>query len=388
MSSQSFRIPVASYRRLDTPSGNNPKKQNSVALVNVKDLPDLNNWRKVNVREVKKTGRVPRAIRDSLYEHPDFHFMNRGLVINVDRIDFDQRNSILTITLTKPEYHGLLDGGHTYEIIMDERDSLEDDRYVKIELLRGFDTQEIIDIVGARNTSNQVQDKSLMNLEGKFGPIQELVKGTPYADRIAYKENEDKDIDIREIISYLYPFHVTYHVGRAQPIHAYRSKAQCLNHFRDHRDDFAHIYPIAKDILELWDYIHLYFPHLYNEARGGGRFGGLTGVSVAKHRDKPVEKVLLYFIERKSQYKITDAAKYPILAAFRAFVEIDKETGDYFWGKGIKPVEMLEGPLGQSLALKVGESLMDTRNSNKTGKSALLWESCYQAARIEYLEYC
>lgn len=378
-----FTIPVQSFRHISTPFDEDGK-YNAIAIVHVADLPDLKDWRRVNVREVKKTGRVPDRIRGSLETNSDFVFLNRGLVVTVDDLNFDNKTGQLTVSMSDPETHGLLDGGHTYEIVTDERDDLEGDQYIRIELLKGFRRDEILDIVEARNTSNQVQNKSLLNLQGAFEPLRQAVKGTRYANKIAYKENVDEPIDIRDLISYLYAFVVQYDDALgSQPTKAYQSKAECLNYFEHNQERFQGIYPIARDIFELWDYIHLEFHRLYNEARGSGRFGNLTGVVKVKGRLKPVE---LHFIGEESEYRIPDAMKYPILAAFRAVVEVNPKTGEFYWGKGVWPVDMLRGELGQALARQVGESIMDTRNPNKTGRSTLLWESCYQAARIAYLE--
>lgn len=381
--SERFTFPVRSYRRLDTPFD---RKKNSIAIVRVDDLPDLSEWRGVNVREVKKTGRVPKAIRSSLSEHPDtFVFMNRGLVLTVADMDFDNHKSMLTIELDDPKRHGLLDGGHTYEIIVEERTTLPHEQFVKIELLQGFNGDEILDIVEARNTSNQVQDKSLLNLQGAFQPLRQALAGKPYEHLIAYKENADGPIDIRELISYLYPFDVQYHDGKGQPITAYQSKALCLNHFRRRQEDdnrvFDGIFPLADDIFRLWDLIHLELPTLYNTARGGGRFGALSGVVPVRDKPEP-----LYFIGEESEYRIPAAMKYPILAAFRAFIEVDG-NGIHRWVTSVgNPEHLLYNGLGEELALKVGKEISQTRNPVKTGKSALLWESCYQAARILLLE--
>src|SRR5687768_15592287 len=99
---------VESFRNLTNPFVTEGKK-NAIAVVNVLNLPDLSGWRTVNVRDVKKTGRVPKAIRESLLEKPDFLFMNRGLVLTVKDWDFDNQTNELSLYLAEPQNHGLLD---------------------------------------------------------------------------------------------------------------------------------------------------------------------------------------------------------------------------------------------------------------------------------------
>lgn len=377
---QRFVVPVVSYRRIATPF---ESKENYIAIIRIADLPDLSEWRRVNVRDVKLTGRVPVAIENSLRTDQDFVFMNRGLVVNVDKIEFNNKNSTIAFEMTDPRLHGLLDGGHTYSILWSQRDTLHLDQFIKVEFLRGFEEDDILKVVEARNTSNQVQDKSLLNLQGAFEPLKQEIAHTVYADKVAYKENEqDKPIDIRQLISFLFLFDVSYHGDQAQTaIRAYQSKAACLHHFSENQERFQGLYPIADNIFQLWDYIHLLLPSLYADAVQGGRFGALSGIDVLEKG----KKVELSFINAQSDYVIPDAMKYPLLAAFRAFVQVDESSGVHYWDKGINPFNMLEGDLGKSLAYYVANSVKETRNPNKTGKSVSLYTNCYQAARIAYL---
>src|SRR5205085_2792102 len=94
---------------------------NYYAVVNSKDLPDLTEWRRINVRDPKLTGAVPLAIKKGFREKGGlFVFMNRGLVISAASVSFDQKTSTMTLVFTDPDLHGLLDGGHTYNIVKDE----------------------------------------------------------------------------------------------------------------------------------------------------------------------------------------------------------------------------------------------------------------------------
>lgn len=388
-----FSFPVVSFRHLETPFAKAGYKD-YFAVVDVSQLPDLSGWRQINVRDPKLTGSVPEAIRRSLQEKPDtFLFMNRGIVLSVEKVSFDNAKgkSQLTITLSDKRLHGLLDGGHTYNIIRAEAPSLEGARYVRVEILEGFSAEEITDVVDARNTSNQVRDESLMNLAGAFEKLKKALTGQPYANQIAYKEFETdeqgqpKPIDVREIIAILTAFDKANFGDNNHPINTYRSKAVCLQHFREHKADYDRLYPLAGEILELYDTIHAQLPELYNKVRGksggvtGGKFGRLTGVTV--YKGKRVDHLPFTGVETK--YGVPAGFVYPILGAFRAILE--EKGGRYHWGKGLKPVELLKGKLGERLADTIGNFALDAQNPSKTGKSPLVWQACYQAAQVEYL---
>jgi hypothetical protein len=388
-----FIFPVVSFRHIETPF----QKQgfrNYLAVVDIRRLPDVNGWRKINVRDPKLTGAVPKAIRESVHDNPElFVFLNRGVVFSVQSASFNNQSSELTLTLKDPNLHGLLDGGHTYNILLEEREALEEPQYVKVEILEGFtEKDEIATLVGARNTSNQVRDQSLMNLQGEFEKLRKAVAGQPYANLIAYKEHEllddgsAKPIDVREVIAILTCFDRTNFNERVHPINAYRSKVACLEHFKEHKKDYEKIYPLVPDILELYDRVQLLLPDLYNKVRGksgevaGGKFGKLTGVTTYTGKRKAPK---LPFIGLECEYGVPTGFVYPVLGAFRAL--LDEKGGRFVWGKGVRPIQLLEMQLGETLADTIGNFALDARNPSKTGKSPLVWQACYQAAQVSYL---
>lgn len=141
----------------------------------------------------------------------------------------------------------------------------------------------------------------------------------------------------------------------------------------------------SKPSLELFDSIQLHLPDLYNAVRGkgeksGGKFGHLTGVTVYKGK----RLAPLYFIGEESRYGVPAGFVYPILGAFRALLV--ERNGRYHWPKKMKPLKLLKGQLGETLADTIGSFALDARNPSKTGKSPLVWQACYQAAMVEYLE--
>lgn len=386
-----FKIPVTSFRHLESPF----KKlgyRDYFAVAEVQNLPDLSDWRKINVRDPKLTGRVPEAIREGIKSQPEmFLFMNRGIVLAVESASFDNDANILTITLNDRDLHGLLDGGHTYDIILEERENLEEPQYVKLEILEGFDVEEIANVVDARNTSNQVRDQSLMNLREEFEKLKAAIAGTRYENLIAYKEyqvdddGEPRPIDVRDVVAILTVFDKDTFSDKVHPINAYRSKAACLQHFRANTKSYEKIYPLAKDILKLYDHVQLELPRLYNKVRGeagdvvGGKFGKLTGVST--YRGK--RKAQLLFIGKESNYGVPSGFIYPMLGAFRALLE--EKNGRYRWGKGLDPFELLSGDFGERLAETIGNFALDARNPSKTGKQPLVWQSCYKEGQVLYL---
>src|SRR5262249_54760814 len=138
----------------------------------------------------------------------------------------------------------------------------------------------IPDMAGGVNTSFQVQNMSLDNLEKKFDWIKNLIQGQVYAPKIAWRENEDKEFDGRDIVSLLTCFNIEVYPNdvsdTTQPVIAYEKKAAALKLYEDRTDSYRKLAPIAKDIFQLYDIIRSDAKKHWNEE--GGKFGSLAFV--------------------------------------------------------------------------------------------------------------
>src|SRR5437868_4734826 len=65
MPNAKFSIPVFSHRHVETPFDKKPGFKNYLAIVEVSDLPDLTEWRRINVRDPKLSGSLTREMRES-----------------------------------------------------------------------------------------------------------------------------------------------------------------------------------------------------------------------------------------------------------------------------------------------------------------------------------
>jgi hypothetical protein len=396
MMKTSVSFPVVSFRKLETPYEKDGKRMYA-AVINVKDLPiEFKDWRSLNVRQPNVSSGVGKAIKSSLEENPAaFLFKNRGITVIVDDARLNNQTNEVEITFSDVRRHGLLDGGHTYEVIMNHIDSLKDpedptsldsfDAYVRLELLSGFsDVDEAIDIVEARNTSAQVKNQSLAELRKQFDAIHDILKGKSYENRIAYKETEfqedgsKKDIDIKEILSYLICFDVEHFDRKNHPIKAYSGKQAVLAHFIDHKDDLEKFIPLLPTILELRDRIYFDLPETYNKQ--GGSFGKLMGVDWLKKR-KRAARIELPFIGGHSEYRIPSSFIYPILAALRPLVECD--NGSCKWSED--PIKFYES-IKDELVARLGEQALEFRNPTKLGKDNATWGRCHDLVLLELSE--
>jgi hypothetical protein len=390
-----IKMPIVSYRRIENPFEQEGKRM-YVAVIQAKNLSrDLDEWRKINPRDPSTTSGVAKKITKSFKDSPrSFFFKNRGITLLVEKASFDNDSKELSLEFSNEDIHGMLDGGHTYKIITKTIDSLDesekkdlDDAHVRLEILEGFsDSEDVVDIVEARNTSTQVKDQSIEDLLGHFDSIKEILKNEKYADRVAYKEIEltedgsKKDIDVKEILSYLICFDVEAFDSKKHPIIAYSGKGAVLSHVKENRDRLKKYLPLLPQILKLRDEIYKEMPETYNSV-AEGKFGLLTGVVALKNKKKasPVE---LPFINSESFYSIPDGFIYPVLASFRNLVSIENDKCS--WKRD--PSKFFSEIIKDDLVQRIVDQAKTFSNPNKLGKHKDTWRSCYDSVAMEVLK--
>ena len=391
-----IKMKVESLRKIPNPYGpfnrDNQKKSPEMFIViaDVKEIPD-DIPMKTNPREQNLRTKVASRIREGLISRESqFYLLNRGMLLSAKEVKFDNVNSEITIYFEDENVHGNVDGGHTYKIILENRDQIDPHvkQYVKIEILTGI--EDIFeDVAAARNTSVQVQEKSIAELKDKFDEIiKQTIKDEPFADLIAYKENDEKPIDISEILSILYMFNLDlFPDHNTMPITAFSGKAACIKTYIDTYDKnqnekgnqkenpYYKMRNIMVDIFKLHDLIESKMERKYREAHVSGAYGRVKGVEVVESKTK--------FYQQSMDYRSPKGFIYPILGAFRALLY--EKDGFYEWKPGVNPFDYFE-ELGKDL---VSETVERSRtlghNPAAVGKDSGHWKQLYQNVLTSYL---
>jgi len=390
MAASTFTLKAYSFRTLPTPLETPQGIKTYNCIVPITEIPDeFLAWMEVNAREPSLTGHVPNAIRRTLNESPDFFVAyNRGLAILAESVEYDNQTHQLSLKFKDKERHGVFDGGHTLKVILDElnNESPEDGNeeqqqaFCRIEIMTGVPEEMITNIVDARNTSKQVALKSLFDLEGSFGELKDAL-GKELSNLVSWHENEEGPIDVRELISLLTMFDKDGYTDEVHPLIAYSSKEACLKRFHANPKSYKKIYPIAKDILKIWETIQFYVPGQWNSGRDEkGRFGNFSGCKKLKKTPR-----YLPIIEETTQYEFPNGYVYPIVAAFRSML-IETE-GVYSWGKGVNPKKLIKEGLAMKIfSASVVNSIRTVHNPNRTGKDSNVWGFAYRIAENYYLK--
>lgn len=342
--------------------------------------------KKPNPREQRIDLGIYRDVQESLEDTADlsFHLKNKGITLFAHRVDYSEDKRVATVYMG--ENDGIADGAHTYEIMLDSQSkaTCPEGQYVKFEVITGIPSRMMVDITGGLNTAVQVQEASLANLEGRFDWIKETIQDMPYADRVAFKQNEKKDVDIRDIVAFLTLFNVeNEELKDRHPKEAYTSKAACLRLYREHQESYEMLRPILKDVLYLHDYIQLKARDVYNEEKGG-HARAMKGVFESKKRGR----FRFVFIDQESECRLYDGALYPIFGAMRFLVEKKPGNSQYSWKlSSFEEVKSFFDKVAADMVETTYKtSLIYGRKPNPIGKDDNHWDNLYKTIKVAYLE--
>jgi hypothetical protein len=338
-----------------------------------------------NPREQRIDYGIYNKVRESLEDSDDlsFHLKNKGITILAHKVDHSPDKKVATIYLGEGD--GIVDGAHTYEIILATRanEMCPERQYIKFEVVTGIPRDMRVDITGGLNTAVQVQPASLANLEGQFDWVKEILKDMPYANMIAYKQNENAPYDIREILSLLTLFNVNKFSTTKHPKEAYVSKAKCLDMYLEDPDSFKMLKPLLKNILYLHDYVHIKSKERYNEVKGG-KAGRMVGVYTEKRKRG---KHNFHFVGAEAEQKLYDGALYPILGAMRFLVEQKPGEDVYSWKLGSfkKVTEFFDEIAPDLIETTYKTSVTYGLKPNPIGKDENHWDNLYKTIALHYM---
>lgn len=398
MSERILTFPVENFRKLPNPyqqkdvekKGDDAYPQMYFAICDVKEIPE-DIPMATNPRNQSMNNAVAKKIKASLLNtsEPIFYLLNRGMVISAASVHYDNNCGKLSITFSDEEVHGNVDGGHTYKAILEKRKGLDlGEQFVKLEILTGV--EDIFQtLAAARNTSTQVQDKSIAELEHRFDIIKDMIKSEPFNNNVYFRENDKGDIDVADIISLLTLFNLEkYPDINSFPVVAYSGRKKCIDYYIDaHKSNEGN--PVANpyyrmrnvmiDIFKLYDMLESNIGTYYKQKNASGRYGSVKGVSVPKGDVKFKSK----FYKTEMDYLSPTGFLYPILGAFRALIKDDGV--EYSWKRD--PFIIME---------KVGPDLVETtversrtlgNNSQAVGKDVGNWKTLYMTIALEMLNY-
>jgi len=382
-----FRFPAKQFRSIPSPTGNSKL---GLFFTSASTVPrELWDWREVNPREVNRRSSVYKSIVRTLIEDPErFHERNRGITIVAEDLTYDDKRQEIVIHANNTKFHGVVDGAHTLDAILEAQKQPPENgwpAFVFIKAVVGIDADQIAEIAGGLNTSQQVDLKSLENLKDHFDQLQKVLAGQPYADSIAYKMNQDRPVDVREILYYLAVFDCgdDGYDEKSHPVALFGRKEGIVRRFAEQAanpktgDSFRILISRAPEILRLRDLIE---KRALDNKIGRYKIGRDTRVRSETNRENQ-----LTFLNEKVNGRIPLGWIMPMLAGFRANVVWDKPKGTFSW---IVPVDDLLDDCIDRLVLGIKE-VHEQENSRPeyVGRNAIAWRMSYSTVSTAILEW-
>lgn len=387
-----LQFPVTGYRTLPIPGVANGRL--GVCFVKVTDIPGaLDAFMEINPRVPNRTakgilsGPVTKGILSTLRDTPEEMVLkNQGIYLLVQSTAYDRHDGdhdgTLKLTLADKGKHGIINGGHTYAAIREaiEQCSNEEEQealqraYVRFNIFQGIDADFVPEIAEGLNRSKQVDDPSLINLQGDFDAIRKVLRGVQGEHSIAYHQGDNGDIYISEVLVYLEMFNRARYSDRKHPNALYNRQALGLKYFSEDLADSASplkpLMAILPELLRLGDSIRKLTPEAAN--KNHLKFGRIKVGSERAGSARPVQ-VSLPFIGEQSTYRVPNGWVYPMLAAFRA--NLRQEGNRMAWRL----------PLAELLPLViedlVGVCVVEHRDNNMRpeliGKRESAYSQCY-----------
>lgn len=346
-----FSFETDEYRSIPLPGIKNAKM--GTCFIKVTDLPsELERFMDVNPRVPKRsksalTGPVVAGILETLREAPeDMALKNQGIYLLVEDASYEKGTGgrgKVTLTLSDPEIHGIVNGGHTYAAIREAiegegttEDQLEqvDKAYVRVHIMQGLPKDKVSDIAEGLNKNKPVDNPSLLNLQGLFDDIKKVMEGKPGESVISYHQGGDGSIYITDILTYMELFNSNEFSRIKHPYTLYRNKASTLRLFEAHvtmsPSPLGTIVPHLPEILQLSDDIRALVPATAKAL--SFEFGRMKpGRKDERTGSRKNKGITLPFNGKVVDYRVPNGWVLPMLAAFRANVDWSAKGKPFGW---------------------------------------------------------
>ena len=360
---------------------------------------------KINPRSHETlSGRVPKDIGKSVATNPkDFHLLNRGVLVLAQTCSYDTQTKMLEITIGGDEDGGLADGATTDRVLSRMLDpetlksySMTEDEMLKslstaflhVEIISGDFDGKLVPLAGARNTSNQVKEFALDNLDKKFDWLKEVLEASELKGRIRYRENDPQAVDIRTVLAIMTMFHPKWDEEQKEPVVAYSGKGGILSYFRDATwlPGYRQLSDVVVDILRLHEHIHSQFKNNYVEfnkeiKNADSKFGKRREIVYKDPKD--TKPLILPFTDQEVFYVVPDGWLYPVVASMRMLLDYPVD----------KPACWVTDPFafydkyGYQLVGDVAEqSAAYGFNPQTVGKSRPVWSGLRGKVKLRWME--
>jgi hypothetical protein len=306
-----------------------------------------------NVRAPKENSKPFKKMIETVEKNPQaFHIKNRGITFICEGFELaqqatngtrqlnitlsnDAENDYMDKEISEARKVGIADGGHTFAVISNTVQRLEDlklldgwtEPFVRVRFITSKAAFVIPEeMVEALNTSTQVKEHTMDEYRNEFQPLKDVLVASGFdIKHISFRENDTGAWDIRDILQRLACFLNMKDRQNLGP-QLYRSKQKALRLYIDPktREEFLALSDVMVDVAFLPEYIEAQFSSKEN-MKNRNRFGGLRVVKALR------EDHVYPGINLRTRHRLDLAATLPLAGAFRDLLQTNPSTGKQFW---------------------------------------------------------
>lgn len=351
---------------------------------------------KANARDPEGMNRqVYKDVRNSLEATEStpgtFDLMNKGITILAENVRLVDKQQRLVEVTVDDDIGGIVDGAHTAKIIEESNNAerTHPEQYVEVYIRTCIPPEIATDIARGLNTGIQVARKSIYAIDGVFDWLRADIDKQTYKDLFSWKESDDADYDVRDLIGLLEVLNIFDfpNDGGKHPVSAYEKWSIPLDKFAKDYDDskkngdvskgkYYRLKGLLPGVLALYDHIRRDFRDVHNrkEDRRGGNLKIVEQAGRGKAFDFPFAKPQI----PPSEYRLTKGAAFPIVAAFRNYVEINQRSGVASWRGGLRGVLAAWKELDELLVAETFQATKNIgRNPDQIGKNRQHWDALH-----------
>lgn len=394
-----LQLPVNQFRNLSIPGVYGAPKL-GVCFVRVVDIPGiLDDYMEVNPRVPSRSkkgllaGPVTKGILTTLRDSPEeMVIKNQGIYLLVDEANFERgandTQGTLHLTLNDIGKHGIVNGGHTYAAIREAVETSEGEdlkslqkAYVRFHIFQNIEADFVPEMAEGLNRSKQVDDPSLVNLQGEFDIIRKVLKGTKGEKAVAYHQGDDGEVYISDILVYLSMFNLERFNEKKHPNGLYNRSSLGLKHFSEDivesRTNMLALIQLLPDFLWLADSIRKKTPIA---AKNNSFKFGMVKIGNERLGGSKAKGTYLPFLGETIDYRVPNGWVYPMLASFRANL-VKSANGKSLTWKVPLP-QILADTIDDLVGVCVSEHKENNARPELIGKRESSYSQCFTKVQL------
>lgn len=270
---------------------------------------------------------------------PDvFHLAANGVYLFANKVKVVEDQLEITFSDKPKDLEGMSNGQHLYKAVLEsfENGSLPESKRIPVTIYTGLDKVSKLKIVYGLNNNVAVNEDSHMNMAGKFNLIKKVLKDTPYTEEyVSYYQNDNgvqSILGILQLLKCMTPGERDFDFKDPSiPKSAYGNAQVIRNDFRDNKTIYDLMSRALPEILRFRDVVQAGVDHVIADSPNvrkainlGNKPLALTGFRGKTPTTNPFQYA--QFGGAYPEYILNNGALYPLLSAFRVFVN---DLGDF-----------------------------------------------------------